>query len=73
MADNLAEIEVIVPDGLTGEVLGHLNQLGGTVTNIHQEEKGRTRIEESMPVAKVAIFKTWLADFTGGQGYVSEP
>ena len=73
MADNLAEIHVTVPDGLAGEVLGHLNRLGGTATDIHQEEKGRTRIEESMPVANVAIFKTWLADFTGGQGHVSEP
>ena len=73
MADNLTEIHVNVPDGLTGKVLGHLNRLGGTVTNIHQEENGRTRIEESMPVANLAIFKTWLADFTGGQGHVSEP
>jgi translation elongation factor EF-G len=72
MADNLAEIHVIVPDGLTGEVLGHLNRLGGTVTNVHKEEKGQTRIEERMPVANLAIFKTWLADFTGGQGRVSE-
>ena len=37
MADNFVEIYVSVPDGLTGEVLGHLNRLGGTVTNIHQE------------------------------------
>jgi hypothetical protein len=73
MADNLAEIHVTVPDGLTEEVLGHLNRLGGTVTNIHQEEKGRTRTEESMPVANLAIFKTWLEDFTGGEGHVSEP
>jgi hypothetical protein len=47
MADNLAEIHVIVPDGLTGEVLGHLNRLGGTVTNIHQQEKGQTRMAVS--------------------------
>ena len=73
MADNLPEIRVIVPDGLTGEVLAHLNRLGGTVTNIHQEENGMTRIEESMPVANLAIFKTWLADFTGGKGHVSDP
>ena len=72
MGDNLAAIHVIVPDGLTGEVLGHLNRLGGTVTNIRQEEKGQTRIEESMPAVNLAIFKTWLADFTGGQGHVSE-
>ena len=72
MDDNLAEIQVIVSDGLTAEVLGHLNRLGGTVTNIHQEENGQTRIAESLPVTNVAVFKTWLADFTGGRGHVCE-
>ena len=73
MANNLVQIHVSIPDGLVGEVLVQLNRQGGTVTCIRQEMESRTGIDESIPAINVAAFKAWLADFSGGQGHVSEP
>jgi hypothetical protein len=72
MASDFAQIHVSIPDDLVGEVLRKLNRLGGTATCIKQEMESRTGIDESIPVTNVAAFKLWLADFSGGQGHVSE-
>jgi hypothetical protein len=73
MASNLVQIHVSIPDGLVGEVLVQLKRQGGTVTWIGQEMESRTGIDASIPATNVAAFKAWLADFSGGQGHVSEP
>jgi hypothetical protein len=72
MAGNLVQIHVNIPDGLVGEVLEQLNRQGGTVICIKQEMEFRTGIDESIHATNVAAFKAWLADFSGGQGHVSE-
>ena len=72
MSSNLAQIHVNVPDGMVAEVLQELNRLGGSVTGIKQEQGSRTGIDESIPRSSVAMFKIWLMEFSGGQGFISE-
>jgi translation elongation factor EF-G len=71
-AHDLIHIHVLVPDPMTGEVLGKLNRMGGLVTGVIAPKPNWTGIEETLPRAHLPEFKAWLQEYSQGQGEVSE-
>lgn len=69
---DLIPIRVLIPDSLTGEVLGKLNRMGGFVTGVIAPKPDWTTIEETLPRAHLPEFKTWLQAYSQGQGEVFE-
>jgi len=71
-AQDPIHIQVRIPDPMTGEVLAKLNRMGGLVTDVSVQKPDWTTIEETLPRAHLLEFKTWLQEYSQGQGEVSE-
>jgi translation elongation factor EF-G len=72
MPDRRANIQVIIPKRLEGDVMQEINRLGGAITKIQEEPDHSTGIEASIPREGMVAFQTWLKDFSNGQGRSSE-
>jgi translation elongation factor EF-G len=71
MHDEKANIQVTVPEAIELEVMLALNREGGLITNLRRESSHWTGIEAAVPKSSLASFKSWLQEFTKGQGRIS--
>ncbi len=67
-----ANIRVIVPQAIEGEVMGALNRASGVVTLVRREAEHSTCIGAAIPRKSLPGFRAWVQQFSGGQGHVSE-
>lgn len=67
-----ANIRVIVPAAIEGEVMLALNRVSGVVTLVRREGEHSTCIGAAIPRKGLAGFQAWLQQFSSGQGHVSE-
>jgi hypothetical protein len=67
-----ARIRVSVPQVIERDVLSNLIRLRGVIVNLEIERPSWTAIEALLRSEFVSEFKTWLHDFSKGQGRVSE-
>jgi len=67
----VVELEVIVPDAFTGDIMGDLNTKRGKIGGMEQMGGGKQRIRAIVPQAEVARYVIDLRSMTGGRGAFS--
>jgi elongation factor G len=63
-----AELDIVVPDAYTGDIMGDLNTKRGKILGMEQTTPGRQRIRALAPLAEVARYSIDLRSMTGGRG-----
>jgi hypothetical protein len=70
--EETSRIRVTVPDAIQGDTLGSLNRLRGFIIHIECEMKSWTAIGAILPTENLQQFKTWLHEYSKGQGRILE-
>jgi elongation factor G len=68
LLEPIVELEVVVPDSYTGDVMGDLNSKRGRIQGMEQAGAGKQRIRALVPQAEVARYSIDLRSMTGGRG-----
>ena len=68
LLEPVVNLEVIVPDSYTGDVMGDLNAKRGKIAGMDQLGGGKQRIRALVPQAEVARYVIDLRSMTGGRG-----
>ncbi len=71
LLEPLVDLEVIVPDSYTGDIMGDLNSKRGKIQGMDQIGGGKQRIRALVPQAEVARYVIDLRSMTGGRGAYS--
>ena len=71
LLEPVVELEVIVPDSYTGDIMGDLNSKRGKIQGMDQIGGGKQRINALVPQAEVARYVIDLRSMTGGRGAFS--
>jgi elongation factor G len=71
LLEPVVDLEVIVPEAFTGDVMGDLNAKRGKIAGMEQVGGGRQRINAQVPQAEVARYVIDLRSMTGGRGAFS--
>jgi elongation factor G len=64
----IVELDVVVPEAFTGDVMGDLNAKRGKIQGMEQIGGGKQRIRALVPQAEVARYVIDLRSMTGGRG-----
>jgi elongation factor G len=67
----IVELEVVVPDSFTGDVMGDMNSKRGKIQGMEQIGGGKQRVKALVPQAEVARYVIDLRSMTGGRGAFS--
>jgi elongation factor G len=62
------DLEVLVPDSMTGDVIGDLNAKRGRVSGMNPTGSGKTRIFAQVPQSELTRYSIDLRSITGGRG-----
>jgi elongation factor G len=65
------QLEVIVPEAFTGDIMGDLNAKRGKIAGMEQAGGGKQVIRAAVPQAEVARYVIDLRSMTGGRGAFS--
>jgi elongation factor G len=68
LLEPIMEIEVLVPESMTGDVIGDLNAKRGRVAGMDPTGTGKTRIRSQVPQAELTRYSIDLRSITGGRG-----
>jgi elongation factor G len=68
LLEPVVQLEVVVPEQFTGDVMGDLNSKRGKVQGMEQIGGGKQRIRALVPQAEVARYVIDLRSMTGGRG-----
>jgi elongation factor G len=68
LLEPVVDLEVVVPDLFTGDVMGDLNSKRGKIAGMEQAAGGKQRIKASVPQSEVARYAIDLRSMTGGRG-----
>ena len=68
LLEPIVELEVVVPDSYTGDIMGDLNAKRGKIQGMEQTGTGRQRVKALVPLAEVARYSIDLRSMTGGRG-----
>jgi elongation factor G len=68
LLEPVVDLEVVVPDSFTGDVMGDLNSKRGKIAGMEQAAGGKQRIKASVPQSEVARYAVDLRSMTGGRG-----
>jgi elongation factor G len=71
LLEPVVELEVVVPDAYTGDVMGDLNSKRGKISGMEPSGAGKQRIRALVPQAEVARYVIDLKSMTGGRGAFS--
>ena len=71
LLEPVVDLEVIVPEVYTGDVMGDLNAKRGKIAGMEQIGGGKQRIKAQVPQAEVARYVIDLRSMTGGRGAFS--
>jgi len=71
LLEPIVELDIVVPDAYTGDVMGDLNAEGGKILGMEQTGAGKQRIRAVAPQAEVARYAIDLRSMTGGRGSFS--
>jgi elongation factor G len=71
LLEPVVDLEVIVPDAYTGDIMGDLNSKRGKIGGMEQIGGGKQRIYAVVPQAEVARYVIDLRSMTGGRGAFS--
>jgi elongation factor G len=68
LLEPIVQLEVVVPEAYTGDVMGDLNSKRGKIAGMDQIGGGKQRIRAQVPQAEVARYVIDLRSMTGGRG-----
>ncbi len=68
LLEPIVDLEVIVPEAYTGDIMGDLNAKRGKIAGMEQLGGGKQRIRAQVPQAEVARYVIDLRSMTGGRG-----
>ena len=68
LLEPIVELDVVVPDDHTGDIMGDLNSKRGKILGMEGTGAGKQRIRALVPQAEVARYAIDLRSMTGGQG-----
>ena len=68
LLEPVVDLEVVVPDSFTGDVMGDLNSKRGKIAGMEQAAGGKQRIKAAVPQSEVARYAIDLRSMTGGRG-----
>lgn len=71
LLEPIVELQVVVPEAYTGDVMGDLNSKRGKIAGMEQSGPGKQRIRAQVPQAEVARYSIDLRSMTGGRGSFS--
>jgi elongation factor G len=71
LLEPIVELDILVPDSYTGDVMGDLNSKRGKILGMEQTGTGKQRIRALAPQAEVARYAIDLRSMTGGRGTFS--
>jgi len=71
LLEPIVELEVVVPEAYTGDIMGDLNGKRGKIGGMEQIGGGKQRIRAMVPQAEVARYVIDLRSLTGGRGAFS--
>jgi elongation factor G len=71
LLEPIAQLEVIVPEEYTGDIMGDLNAKRGRIQGMEQAGGGKQVIRAQVPQAEVARYVIDLRSMTGGRGAFS--
>jgi elongation factor G len=71
LLEPVVDLEVVVPDAYTGDVMGDLNAKRGKIAGMEQAGGGKQVIKATVPQAEVARYVIDLRSMTGGRGAFS--
>jgi elongation factor G len=68
LLEPIVDVEVTVPESLTGDVIGDLNSKRGRVLGMDPTGTGKTRVHVQAPQAEMSRYSIDLRSITGGRG-----
>jgi elongation factor G len=68
LLEPVMDVEVMVPDSMTGDVIGDLNAKRGRVSGMDPTGSGKTRIFAEAPQSELTRYSIDLRSITGGRG-----
>jgi elongation factor G len=68
LLEPIVDVEVTVPDALTGDVIGDLNAKRGRVLGMDPTGTGKTKVRAQVPQAEMIRYSIDLRSITGGRG-----
>ncbi|MBA3764015.1 MAG: elongation factor G [Actinobacteria bacterium] len=68
LLEPIADLDVIVPESYTGDIMGDLNSKRGKIAGMEQVGGGKQRIRAQVPQAEIARYVIDLRSMTGGRG-----
>jgi elongation factor G len=68
LLEPIVQLEVIVPEAYTGDIMGDLNSKRGKIAGMDQIGGGKQMIRAQVPQAEVARYVIDLRSMTGGRG-----
>jgi elongation factor G len=71
LLEPIVDLEVVVPEEFTGDVMGDLNGKRGKIQGMEQASAGKQRVKAQVPQAEVARYAIDLRSLTGGRGIFS--
>ncbi|HWC31694.1 MAG TPA: elongation factor G, partial [Actinomycetota bacterium] len=68
LLEPIVDVEVVVPESYTGDIIGDLNGKRGRVLGMDPTGTGKTRIHAQAPQAEMTRYAVDLRSITGGRG-----
>ena len=68
LLEPIVELEVIVPESYTGDIMGDLNSKRAKIAGMESAGAGKQRVKAMVPQAEVARYSIDLRSMTGGRG-----
>jgi elongation factor G len=71
LLEPIVELEVVIPETQTGDVMGDLNSKRAKIGGVESATAGKQRVKAMVPQAEVARYAIDLRSLTGGRGAFS--
>jgi elongation factor G len=68
LLEPIVDVEVTVPESMTGDIMGDLNSKRGKVLGMDPTGTGKTKIQAQVPQAEMTRYSIDLRSITGGHG-----
>jgi len=68
LLEPVMEVEVVVPDGFTGEVISDLSSRRGQIEGLNHRSRGTQAVRATVPLAEMFGYATGLRSATQGRG-----
>jgi elongation factor G len=68
LLEPIMDVDILVPESMTGDIMGDLNSKRGKVLGMEPTGTGKTRVRAQVPQAEMTRYPIDLRSMTGGRG-----